>query len=196
MGAVEDGRLVSDVRRLRESLGELPEPAAAPVFVVVSGLPGTGKSYFSRRLAERIPVSVLESDTLRRVLFPSPDYGSGESARLFRAIHRLAEELLANGTSLVLDATSLAERFREPLYGIADRTGAKLAVVLVEAPPEVVRRRLATRTKDADDRSDADWQVYRRMQAEVEPIRRRHFVVDGSRDITPTIDKLVREVAG
>lgn len=196
MGAVEDGRLVSDVRRLRESLGELPEPAAAPVFVVVSGLPGTGKTHFSRRLAERIPVTVLESDALRRVLFPSPDYGSRESSRLFRAIHCLAEELLSVGTSLVLDATSLAERVREPLYSIADRTGAKLAVVLVEAPPEVVRRRLATRSKEAGDRSDADWQVYRRMQAEVESIRRRHFVVDGSRDSTPTIDKVVREVAG
>lgn len=187
---MEDGRLVSDVRRLRESLGELPEPTTSPVFVVVSGLPGTGKTHFSRRLAERIPVSVLESDRLRKVLFPSPDYGSGESARLFRAIHCLAEELLASGTSLVLDATSLAERFREPLYGIADRTGARLAVVLVEAPPEVVRRRLATRA------TGADWEVYRRMQAEVEPIRRRHFVVDGSRDTTLTIDKVVREVAG
>ena len=193
---MEDGRLVADVRRLRESLGELPEPTASPVFVVVSGLPGTGKTHFSRRLAERIPVSVLESDTLRKVLFPSPDYGSGESARLFGAIHRLAEELLASGTSLVLDATNLTERSREHLYGIADRTGAKLAVVLVEAPPQVVRRRLETRTKDADVRSDADWEVYRRMQAEAEPIRRRHFVVDSSRDITPAIDKVVREVTG
>ncbi len=193
---MEDGRVVADARRLRESLGELPEPTASPVFVVVSGLPGTGKTHFSRRLAERIPVSVLESDTLRKVPFPSPDYGSGESARLFGAIHRLAEELLASGTSLVLDATNLAERSREHLYGIADRTGAKLAVVLVEAPPQVVRRRLETRTKDADVRSDADWEVYRRMQAEAEPIRRRHLVVDSSGDITPAIDKVVREVAG
>ncbi len=193
---MEDGRLVSDVRRLRESLGELPEPAVAPCFVVISGLPGPGKTYFSRRLAERIPVTVLESDALRKVLFPSPDHGSRESARLFRAIHRLAEELLASGRSLVLDATNLTERFRQHLYAIADRAGARLVVVLIDAPPEVARRRLATRATDAANQSDADWEVYQRMRAEVEPIRRRHFVVDGSRDITPAIDKVVREVAG
>jgi len=193
---VEDGRLASDVRRLRESLPGFAEPAAPPCFVVNSGLPGSGKTYFSRRLAERIPVTVLESDTLRRVLSPSPDHGSRESARLFRAIHALAEELLASGRSLVLDATNLTERFRRHLYAIADHTGARLVIVLIEAPPEVIRRRLATRTGDADNRSDADWDVYQRMRAEVAPIGRRHLVVDGSGDISAAIDRVVREVAG
>ncbi|MDP6782725.1 MAG: hypothetical protein QGG56_04015 [Dehalococcoidia bacterium] len=42
---------------LRESLGTLPEPVANPPLVMVSGLPGTGKSYFCRYLLERADTS-------------------------------------------------------------------------------------------------------------------------------------------
>ena len=74
-------RSIEDMRRLRDSLGQLPEPMVRPPFIVVSGLPGTGKSYFSRRLAERMPLAILESDSLRKLLFPSPHYTRQESSR-------------------------------------------------------------------------------------------------------------------
>ena len=38
--------LSHDVRKLKESLGVLPERVVCPAFIVVSGLPGTGKSFF------------------------------------------------------------------------------------------------------------------------------------------------------
>ena len=54
---------------------------ARPVMVVVSGLPGSGKSHFSRRLAEQVGLFTLESDVLRTALFPSPSYTRSESRR-------------------------------------------------------------------------------------------------------------------
>ncbi len=51
---MEDTQLAADVERLAESLGQLPEPVAEPVLVVVGGLPGSGKSYFCGKLAERL----------------------------------------------------------------------------------------------------------------------------------------------
>ena len=194
MRVVESTRLVADVQRLRESLRGLPEPVAEPVLIVVSGLPGTGKSFFSRRLAERVPLLVLESDALRKALFSLPSHSAGESSQLFRAVHLLIEELLKDGISLVLDATNLSERFRERLYSIADRTNARLVMVLVEAPPEVVRQRLADRAGDPEDNSDADWSVYCQMRPSVERISRNHYVIDTSRDTEPVIDKVVREI--
>ena len=72
-------RHAEDAQTLRGSLSELPSPVARPVMVVVSGLPGSGKSYFSRRVASRVPLLVLESDALRRVLFPEPSYTASEA---------------------------------------------------------------------------------------------------------------------
>ncbi|MFC1940647.1 AAA family ATPase [Chloroflexota bacterium] len=189
-----DTLLAADVKRLAESLGQLPEPAAEPAFIAVSGLPGTGKSYFCNKLAERLPFVILESDALRKILFSPPTYSAAESAHLFRAIQHLIERLLEKGISLILDATNLSERHREYLYSIADRLGVKLVLVRVEAPPEVVRRRLESRLEDSESKSDADWTIYQRMQSSVDRIHRKHYAADTSRDIAPVLDKIVKEV--
>ena len=189
-----NAQLICDVQLLTESLGGLPEPVAEPTLIVVSGLPGTGKTYFCNQLAERLPFVILESDALRKTLFPSPSYSPKENAHLFRAIHRLIETLLKRGISLILDATNLSEAKREYLYNIAERLDVKLILVRVEAPPQVVYERLKNRPKNPEDKSDADWTIYRRMKPSVQKIRRNHYAVDTSRDITPVLDKIVREV--
>ena len=186
--------VVADVQKLKQGLGELPEPVANPVFVIVSGLPGTGKSHFSRKLAEQLPSVILESDTLRKRLYPSPTYSAQESHRLFNACHRLIEELLDSGITAILDATNLVEQHRERLYLISQRLKVKQIIVRVEAPRNLVLKRLQGRSRGIDrgDNSDADSGVYQRMRARAERIRRNHFVVDTSRDITPVVDKIVR----
>ena len=190
-----DTQLVFDEQRLIESLGSLPEAVAEPVLIVVSGLPGTGKSYFCSKLAERLPFLILESDTLRKTLFSLPSYSLQESSRLFQAIHLLIKGLLKRGVPVVLDATNLSERHRERLYNIAERLDAKLVLVQVEAPPQVVHERLKARREGVDlgNRSDADWEVYQKMKSTAQKIRRNHYVVDTSRDITPVLDKVVKE---
>ena len=45
------------------------------------------------------------------------------------------------------------------------------------------------------NRSDADWAVHQRMKATAEKIQRNHYAVDTSRDITPVIDKIIREIS-
>jgi len=190
---VEDTQLDSDVQQLAESLGELPEPVVKPTFIAVSGLPGTGKSYFCSKLAERLPFVILESDALRKALFSSPNYSKQESSRLFQACHCLIERLLKRGVPVILDATNLSERYRERLYNIADHLDAKLILVRVEAPPEVVHERLEARLKNPEGNSNADWEVYKRMKPRVQRIHRNHYAVDTSKDITPALDKIVKE---
>ena len=186
--------VIADVQKLKQGLGELPEPVANPVFVIISGLPGTGKSHFSRKLAKRMPSVILESDALRKRMYPSPTYSAQESHRLFDACHRLIEELLDSGITVILDATNLVEQHRERLYHISQRLKAKLIIVRVEAPREIALQRLQGRSRGIDpgDNSDADSGVYQKMRARAERIRRNHFVVDTSRDITPVVDKIVR----
>ena len=191
---MEQTQPISDVERLIESLGQLPEPVAGPFFIVVSGLPGTGKTYFCHELAQRLPVIILESDGLRKALFPSPSYSPQESARLFRVCHQLIGRLLKRGIPIIFDATNLSERHREHLYSIADRLGVKLVLVRVQAPPQLVYERLKARGESSEGKSDADWEVYQKMKPQVEKIYRNHYAVDTSRDITPVIDKIVRGV--
>lgn len=186
--------LREDVERLRGSLNGLPPPQVEPPLIVVSGLPGTGKSFLCRKVAEKSPFLILPSDALRKVLFPTPQYNEQENKRLFSACHVLIEELLKKGTPVIFDATNLLEHHREYFYRAAERAGAKLILVWVEAPPEVVRQRLIARerTPVPERDSQAGWEVYNKMKPRREKISRNHLVVDTSQDITAAVDKIIR----
>ena len=64
----------------------------------------------------------------------------------------------------------------------------------VEAPSWVVHERLKARRENLGNKSDADWVIYQRMKPSVQKIRRNHYAVDTAWDITPVLDKIVREV--
>ena len=185
-----------DVALLESHLRDLPSPVAKPALVLVCGLPGSGKSYFSRQLIKRVPMGLIQSDVIRKKLSPAPSYSRSESARLFRASHALIRQLLQRGVPVLFDATNLAEQHREYLYHISYQMKVKLIMVLVTAPTEVVQERLDQRYLGADNAegSEADWQVYKKLLPTLEPLRRSHFVVDTSKDIGPALDEVTREV--
>jgi len=188
--------LAEDVESILAEVGPLPPPRQRPALVMAAGLPGSGKSRFCRELRRRTGAVTLESDALRQVLFPQPDHSQAESRRLFAAIHAAIERLLQAGVHTILDATNLAEWQREPVYAIADRTGARLVLVWLEAPPRMVQARLADRCRSADtqDRSTAGLAVYERMRAQVEEIRRPHRVIDTSRGTRDALDAIAKEM--
>jgi DegV family protein with EDD domain len=181
-----------DVALLEQEIGPMPEAVAEPVLLVLSGLPGSGKTHLAREVAARYPIAVLESDRLRKALVKTPRYTRAENARLFRACHWLIDDLLARNVSCLLDATTLREEHRRPLYRIAERRGARLVLVSVTAPPEVARERLAARRGEPGTYSDAGVQVYEEMLGEAEPIAAEHLVVDSTADADSSAELVVR----
>jgi len=190
-------QLLEDARRIEQYIQPLPPPRTSPTLVVLSGLPGSGKSYFCRRLASRHPMARLESDALRKALFGQPTYSADENRRLFSACHLVLSRLVARGIAAIFDATNLREVHRRQVYRIADEHEAKLILVHLQASPAVVHERLQTRQKgpQPQDLSDAGTEVYERMQRDVEPIGRPHISVDTSADIEPAIAAILRQIA-
>lgn len=180
-----------------EAISCLAGTSHRPFLVVLSGLPGTGKSFFARALTRRVPFLVLGSDHLRKTLVPQPKYTPSEHSRVFAACHRLIEEYLAEGWRVLFDATNLTEFLRQPLYHIADRLGTPLITVRFTAPLEVVRRRLEERAArpHPDDYSDADWLIYCRLLPGEEPITREHLTVHSAEEAPRVVEHIIRLVA-
>lgn len=184
-----------DVEKIIRALSNIDQTTATPVLFVLSGLPGTGKSFLARRLAQEQPCFIVESDLVRKTLTDgNPTYTSDESARIHRVARAVIKHLLESGHNVISDATNLAEWHREKLYHVADETRAKLVIIQTIAPEKVIRERLTRRfiTRDAGDISDADWPIYEHLHAELEPIRRPHLVVDTSGELTAALQKILR----
>lgn len=192
------GQLTPNRQVLLDAINSrLPQPVRRPGLVVVCGLPGTGKTTFARRLAQRLPLAILESDELRQTLFTNRAYTRHENAELFGAIHDLVGFLLDENISVLVDATNLQQKHRNPLYRIAEDRGKWVSVVHLVAPIDMVFHRLRQRAVEGDriGSSEAGWSVYLRLRRSMEPIGRRHVIVDTSRDTTNPLERLAEEIA-
>ena len=190
-----------DIATLRQALSsnlhEYPQKIVRERYLIVlSGLPGTGKSHFANELSHRVPVLIVGSDRMRKALVAKPKYNPAEHTRVFSDCHLLIEDLLKEGYRVVFDATNLTEGFRHTLYDIAENTETPLSIIWFTAPIDVIRRRLDARAAglSIDSHSDADWKIHCRLRPGEEPINRPHLIVDSSQDISPLVDQVVRMV--
>ncbi len=189
-----------DLSKLAEAF--LPaevETTVEPALIVLSGLPGTGKSYLSRILAQRLAAVIVESDRVRKTLSSPPTYSAEESELVHRICRIVASMLLQRGASVIYDATNLVEFQREMIYHLADKSGAKLVIVQTVAPEEVVHERLERRKlhENADDISDADWRIYQSMRHGIDKgsrFSRNFIIVDTTGDSDENVARILRVI--
>lgn len=86
-----------------------------PVFMMMVGLPGSGKSTWANKYAESSDdeTVVLSSDSIRQQLFPNKDnFLPKHNTIVFNHMLKLTKEYLSKGISVVYDATNLNKRRR------------------------------------------------------------------------------------
>ncbi|MGH6796653.1 MAG: AAA family ATPase [Methylocella sp.] len=138
-----------------------------PLLVAIGGLSGTGKTTLAAAIAPalgRAPGALhLRSDTERKRLFavaetaplPGEAYRPEVSARVYARLHRLAETALRAGQAVIVDATHHRPEERAAIAVLAERAGAPFFGLWLEAPIEILTRRVTARHGDASDATAA-----------------------------------------
>ena len=147
--------------------------------LLVAGLPGTGKSMLARGLRETAGFAWIRTDEVRKRLAGLNPFSSqrGEvdgglytkewSDRTYAATLERAGEVCRAGGRALVDATFVDGERRKAFVEAAIAWGVPVHMLVVCAPPELVRERLAARKGDP---SDADWAVYQALRAKWSPI--------------------------
>lgn len=208
IGQKEKEAVVARARRYFDLAVAYAGQPQRPWLIITCGLVGTGKSTVAAALAERLPLTVVTSDVVRkelagisptehrRVAFGQDIYSPEFTRRTYQAMMARAWRHLTRGASVVLDATFGQQWQREWAQRLAQAAGADFLCVECVASEQEIRRRLAERQGDATSVSDADWSIYQAQRQALEPLEemppQHHIIIDTSRGASAAVQQVVR----
>lgn len=112
-----------------------------PILYLMVGYPGAGKTTISKLIAERTGAVHLWADEQRHKMFDQPTHTESESIQLYEYLNHRANELLANGHSVVFDTNFNFASDRHKLQDIAKQNDALSKVVWMTTPVKVAHDR-------------------------------------------------------
>lgn len=126
------------------------EQQSKPLLILMSGLPGSGKSYFASRLSKDLSAVWLNSDSLRGAMFDDPSKVHNPKLRngaVFGAMEFLTHKVLGAGVSVVYDANNNKRHFRDALRDAVAQF-ANTVVVYMVTPQGISDHRAQNRKEE------------------------------------------------
>ena len=130
-----------------------------PHLIVLSGLPGSGKSTIAELLAKRLRLPIFSVDPIQSAIVEAGiarSFETGLAAYLVAAT--LADEQLKVGGSVIIDAVNAEEEGKDVWRGLAKKHGIELIVLLVALERSLHQQRLASRVRNLYGFSEVTWE--------------------------------------
>jgi len=153
--------------------------------VVVSGLPGAGKSAVAEHVARALGAALLTKDIFEAALWRSGiTRESGAGWATYEQLGSVAESQLRLGMPVVIDSVAPNERIRSTWRDVASRTGARfLAIECVCSDESVHRARLDGRARGIPGWPEVTWEQVVEVRSRYEPWTGERLVLDAIRPI-------------
>ena len=165
-----------------------------PKLIVLSGLPGTGKTAVAEALATGLGAPVFAKDWLEASLLRSGEVAREQlSAIGYGLLTTLAHRQLALGQSAVLDSVAGTEAVREAWRGLAREFDASwLVIECVCSDVETHRKRLCQRQRGIPGWPELDWSEVERVRSYFAPWNEERLVLDS---VEPMSENVARALA-
>jgi len=203
---VERGRLAERARRYYDLALQYAHAFNPRRLIITCGLAGSGKSTLARRLGERYAIEVVRSDVVRKELlglepqqrchvpFGEGAYAPTITERTYWAMMERAERLLAQGHSVILDASFITRQHRRWAVEAARRADVPFLLLECRTSDEVIRERLRRRAERASSISDGRPEIYEEQLRVFEPPEEfrgtEKVALDRSRDVEELLAEL------
>lgn len=192
-GAVRPELRAAAANRYASRLATATQLASArePVLMLMHGVSGSGKSWLSAAAVPVLPAIRIQSDVeRRRVLGLQRDaathspleggaYASDVTERTYLRLLDCTRHALIAQRHVIVDATFLEPRRRQPFFELAAALDCRLLIVDCRAEDRELRQRIVARAAAGRDPSEATVAVLdaqQRQQHALLPSERRHVV--------------------
>lgn len=166
------------------------------MLIIVCGLPGSGKSSLSKDLAKLYLAVHLNSDKIRKKLFPEPTYSEEEKKQVYVEMARQAGEILGRGNSVIADATFSKNEYRRVFEAEAAKVGARVFTIKCMMHEDEIKKRLGRRKASGKSPSDADYEIYMKLKESFEPLAGSYLEIDYMKPKKEVLAKVKEFIAG
>jgi len=158
------------------------------MIIMVFGLPGSGKSYFASRVADMIHGDYINSDKLRRQMFGTRTYSIKEKLSVYNEMLTKIQKAIKENKNVVLDATFYTNEIRKKFIDEV-KDNDHLIFIEVRAEESLIMERLKRPRGD----SEADFEVYKKINQDWEPLYENHLILQSTDD---NIENMLEKTAG
>ena len=180
-----------------------------PGLFITVGLVGSGKSALARALAGRLGLVVIASDVVRKRLATIPPteprfdqfetgiYTPDFTRKTYAAMFAEAKSILADGDSVILDASFIRAGDRLAAGRLAATAGADFLVLECALDENTIKKRLQERSRQASV-SDGRWEIYGPQKKIFEPVVEiaapNSVIIDTSKPISSSIKQILSRI--
>lgn len=169
------------VRYFRLARGYCMQSRLPLTLFITSGTMGCGKSTLTDQLAFELGLPAFNSDRVRKQMAGLPQetavqvsFGEGlysreSTDRTYRHLSQLADNALASGRSVLIDAGFTTSTRRAVFARLAAKHHADFIILFVQCDPEIQRQRLRERSSRGDSVSDGRVELLDQQESFFEP---------------------------
>jgi predicted kinase len=167
------------------------------MLVVMTGLPGSGKSAVADAVGETLRVPVLSVDPVEAAMYRAGiDSAQPIGLAAYVVVEAVASDILALRQDVVIDAVNAVEPARQMWRDLAARHDATIRWIELECPDPVLHRsRLEGRRRASRAAGEPTWADVQVRRDEFEPWSDERLCLDTTQDLPSNIARVLRYVA-
>jgi predicted kinase len=164
--------------------------------IILSGLPGTGKSIFAEKLAHDLQIPIFSVDPVESAIIKSgfkKSFKTGLSAYL--VAEALANEQLKLGISVIIDAVNGVKEAWAMWEELAKKNNTKLVVIeCICSDKKIHQRRIEKRVRNLHGIPEVKWEDVENRGKEYLPWGKPHLVLDTIQDQSANLEKAIKYI--
>lgn len=163
--------------------------------IIVSGLPGAGKSTIAEGISQELTLPVFSVDPIESAILKAGIKRSFETGlAAYLVAETLAAEQLKLGLSVIIDAVSPVKESREWWHNLSDKFNAKLIIIECVLDRELHRKRIESRVRNMHGIPEVTWKEVENRREEYLEWSEERLILDTSKDNRGNLDEALEYI--